>query len=105
VWLWLIPLATYWCVVSLIFGLPEHYGTDKEGSQIDVTRSTQTNWLLSFIVWNSNRHAAHHLLPTVNYRHLPALDDALGERVTHRAPSYLAFHFGMVRAVTRRRSR
>ncbi|MGN6605960.1 MAG: fatty acid desaturase family protein [Jatrophihabitans sp.] len=99
---WVIPLALYWCVVSLIFGLPEHYGTDRSGTQIEVTRTVATNRLLAFVVWNSNRHTAHHLVPTVHYRYLPMVDEALGDRVPYRARSYTAYHAGLVRSVVRR---
>ena len=96
--LWLIPLATYWCFVSLIFGLPEHYQTDirPESTQIDVTRTTQTGRITSFIIWNSNRHTAHHLVPTLNYRYLPAVDEALGDRVPFRESSYWRYHLGLM---------
>ena len=101
-WLWVIPLATYWCGVSLLIALPEHYHTNKNGTQIDVTRSTTSNKLVSFIVWNSNRHAAHHLLPTLNYRYLAVVDDALGDRVEHRAVSYTRYHLGILRELVGR---
>jgi fatty acid desaturase len=101
-WMWVIPLAAYWCGVSLLIALPEHYHTNKNGTQIDVTRSTTSNKLLSFIVWNSNRHAAHHLLPTLNYRYLAVVDDALGDRVEHRAVSYTRYHWSILRELVGR---
>lgn len=99
-WLWVIPLVAYWCGVSLIFALPEHLGTtrDPAATQIDVTRTTQSNKLVEFLIWNSNRHTAHHLVPTVNYRYLPAVDDALGDRVPNRADSYWSYHVGLIRS-------
>jgi fatty acid desaturase len=52
-----------------------------------------------FVLWNSNYHAAHHLVPSVTYRYLPRLDDAVGERALHRSRSYFAFHAGQLSGV------
>jgi fatty acid desaturase len=102
--IWLAPWCVYWLVVSLVFGLAEHELTPTEGTQIDVTRSVTSNRVIQFVVWNSNFHAAHHLVPTVTYRHLPRLDAVLGDRVAHRARSYTRYHAAFVRGTFARPS-
>jgi fatty acid desaturase len=98
--LWFIPFAVYWCVISVGVGLSEHYGTSKSGGQLDVTRSVTTKRFMRFMQWNSNFHAAHHLVPSVSYTFLPELDAALGDRVRHRSGSYVAFHAGQLRMLS-----
>jgi len=97
--LWGAPFIGYWLVVSLVFGLAEHYHTREAGGQLDVTRSVRSHGPVRFVLWNSNYHAAHHLVPSVTYRYLPKLDDAVGDRALHRSRSYLAFHAGQLHGV------
>jgi fatty acid desaturase len=100
--LWLAPFLVYWCVISIGIGMSEHYGTAQSGGQLEVTRSVTTHRFMRFVQWNSNFHAAHHLVPSVSYTFLPELDAALGDRVVHRAPTYLSFHAQQLRALSSR---
>jgi fatty acid desaturase len=103
--IWLAPLGVYWLAVSVVFGLAEHEGTPDVGTQIDVTRSVTSNRVIRWLVWNSNFHAAHHVVPTVAYANLPAVDAALGDRVSHRSRSYTRFHAGFAVGTVARHGR
>jgi fatty acid desaturase len=69
---WLVPFLVAMVVVYPAVFLPEHaYGAP--GSALENSRTTTSNRLLSWIFWNNNFHAIHHLLPMVVHQHAPAL--------------------------------
>jgi fatty acid desaturase len=69
---WLVPyLVAVFVVYPAVF-LPEHaYGA--AGPALDNSRTTVSNRLLSWVFWNNNFHAIHHLLPTAVHQHARAL--------------------------------
>ncbi|MBO9500980.1 fatty acid desaturase family protein [Brevundimonas sp. A19_0] len=95
--LWLLPMATWFPMVTRIRNIAEHACV--EGSAEDAfraARTTRANWLeRAFIApyW-VNFHAEHHLFMWVNSYKLPALHKKLdGMGLLHRmeiAPSYLS---------------
>jgi fatty acid desaturase len=72
-------------VISLMLSsftlVPEHYGAygvpPAGPDQLDRTVSMESTWLLRFIMWNSNYHAAHHFAPRVPAHHLRGVDDLI----------------------------
>ena len=69
---WLVPYLVALFVVYPVVFLPEHaYGT--AGPALDNSRTTTSNRLLSWVFWNNNFHAIHHLLPMAVHQHAPGL--------------------------------
>jgi fatty acid desaturase len=72
-------------VISLMLSsftlVPEHYGAygvpPAAPDQLDRTVSLESNWLLRFVMWNSNYHAAHHFAPRVPAHHLKGVDELI----------------------------
>jgi fatty acid desaturase len=73
---WLVPYLVAMVIVYPVVFLPEHsYGT--EGSALENSRTVTSNRLLSWVFWNNNFHAIHHLLPMAVHQHAPALSWAV----------------------------
>lgn len=79
-------------VLMGLFVLPEHTGLPHEGSQLQRTRTTRSNALVRFLMWNMTYHAEHHAYPAVAFHALPELHRALGPEVEHVSSGYLAVH-------------
>jgi fatty acid desaturase len=84
-----------WPIAHVLMGLlvlPEHTGLSREGSQLQRTRTTRSNALVRFLMWNMTYHAEHHAYPAVAFHALPELHRALGPEVEHVSSGYLSFH-------------
>jgi fatty acid desaturase len=84
-----------WPVAHLglgLFVMPEHTGLPSSGTQFDRTRSTRSNALVRWAMWNMPWHVEHHAYAAVPFHALPALGRHLDARVLHRSRGYLAFH-------------
>jgi fatty acid desaturase len=75
-----------------IFVMPEHMGLGSEGSQIRRTRSTRSNALVRWSMWNMSWHAEHHAFPAVPFHALPDLSRRIEPELENIASGYLAFH-------------
>ncbi|MBM4364416.1 MAG: fatty acid desaturase, partial [Deltaproteobacteria bacterium] len=82
------PIAHVWMG---LFVTAEHSGRAIEGTQLERTRTTRSNALVRFHMWNMNYRAEHHAFPAVPGHALPELHRALGDGV-HVTGGYLAFH-------------
>jgi fatty acid desaturase len=102
---WVFPLVATYCVVLPATGMSEHYGCATEGSPFETTRSVVSNRPFRFLVWNNNYHAVHHLVPAVPFHHAPELHAFIESRTVHLAPSYTAFHLGILGECRRGRRR
>ena len=89
------PLAVY-NVLSAGTFFPEHYEC-AYGPDIawNTTRTTVTNPLTRFLMWNANFHTAHHLVPAVPCHALPELQDLIAERCIHTESGYLGYYRGL----------
>lgn len=94
--LWGVPVLLMSPVFTLT-ALPEHYGCPRVPEPLDATRSTVSNRLFSYLYWENNLHAEHHLLPGVPYHRQHRVRAALGDRVVNSSPSYLRWHLALVR--------
>lgn len=94
-----------WLVLSLVIGhgalalylASEHTGLPTEGSIFDRTRTTFTNRVVMFFMWNMPYHAEHHAYPSVPFHALPELHDLAKEELVHTAPGYTRLHGGVVK--------
>lgn len=97
---WGAPLLLSSPVFTLT-ALPEHYGCPRVPDPLAATRSTVSNRVFSYLYWENNLHAEHHLLPGVPYHRQHRVRAVLGDRVVNSSPSYLRWHLGLLRALAR----
>lgn len=89
------PLAVYFVLSAASF-LPEHYECDYgPGPAWSTTRTTPSNALARFVLWNANLHTAHHLVPAVPCRSLPRLHELIEARCEHLESGYLSYYRGL----------
>ena len=83
-------------VLSAATFFPEHYEC-AYGPDIawNTTRTTRTNPLTRFVLWNANLHTAHHLVPAVPCHALPELQGLIAERCIHTESGYLSYYRGL----------
>lgn len=112
VWLLMIATATvlwtdytirlYW--IPLIIFLPmefwlnslEHYGCDQGTNILCNTRTISSNFLLRYILWNSNYHAEHHAYPSIPSHNLHRLHLLIGNHFKVQEKSYVLFHLKLI---------
>ncbi|MFN2426185.1 MAG: fatty acid desaturase [Candidatus Binatia bacterium] len=88
-------LLLAWPIGHLALGLfvmPEHLGLGSEGSQLHRTRSTKSNALVRWAMWNMPYHSEHHAYPAVPFHAAPELSRCIEPEIENRASGYLAFH-------------
>ncbi len=88
-------LLLAWPVAHLALGLfvmPEHTGLESEGSQLHRTRTTTSNALVRYAMWNMPLHAEHHAFPAVPFHAAPELSRHIDTEIENRASGYLAWH-------------
>ncbi|MFT5111545.1 MAG: fatty acid desaturase [Parasphingorhabdus sp.] len=88
---WLIPM-----VLAQPFWrgwlLAEHTGCEQSSDMYANTRTTFTNPLTQFFLWNMPFHVEHHAYPAVPFYQLPALHKLIKTRILYSEPGYLSFH-------------
>jgi fatty acid desaturase len=93
-WYWLIPflIAVLWANTR---ALAEHMGTPGRGDAVNITRTTVSNPVWSFLMLNLNYHLEHHLFPGVPWYNLPRIHKLLqplySERRAVLEKSYIGF--------------
>jgi len=75
-----------------LFVMPEHTGLDSDGTQLHRTRSTTSNALVRWAMWNMPYHAEHHAFPAVPFHAAPELSLRIAPELENHATGYLAFH-------------
>jgi len=96
---WTLPLF-YWLLPALLgqpflrlYLLAEHTSCPQERDPTANTRTTLTNPLVRFLMWNMPYHAEHHTAPGVPFHALPALHDLLSDGLEVTARGYTRFHW------------
>ena len=79
----------------------EHNGLPHEGNVLDRTRTTQTNGLIRFLMWNMPFHAAHHAYPGIPFHALPQLHELMRSDMPHISPGYPIFHREVVASLSK----
>lgn len=101
--IWIAPLVLMWCVTMPGTALNEHYGCATSGNALQTSRTVVSNRFVRFLLWNTNYHAGHHLVPTVTFRHAPELFRYLEPDAGYVASGYVAFHLDVLRNCGRTR--
>ena len=90
-WNWLLPLAVGQPFLRLAM-LAEHSGCSFDANGTTSTRTTLTNRLVAWQMWNMPFHAEHHLYPSLPFHALPQAHHHLRDRLQHLDHGYLAVH-------------
>lgn len=93
-----------WLIASLVVGhaalalylASEHTGLPMQGTIFDRTRTTLTNRVVRYFMWNMPYHAEHHAYPSVPFHALPELHLLAQQELRHTASGYLRLHGGVV---------
>jgi fatty acid desaturase len=90
-WLWALPILLGQPFLRLYL-LAEHTGCPENDDIWVNTRTTISNPVVRWLMWNMPYHAEHHAFPAVPFHALPALHRRVGHRFAHVAPGYVAVH-------------
>jgi fatty acid desaturase len=90
-WVWLIPLL---CGLPLLrlYLVCEHTLCPNSDDGFANTRTTTSNALMRFLMWNLPYHAEHHLFPSIAFHHLPEAHRYLRPHLKFVAPGYIEVH-------------
>lgn len=95
---WSAPLF-FWVLPALLgqpflrlYLLAEHTGCPECPDMLANSRTTRSNPLVRFLMWNMPYHVEHHGYPYVPFHALPALHSLLADRLRVTAPGYVAVH-------------
>lgn len=95
--IWLLPSLVIGHAALALYLASEHTGLPTKGSIFDRTRTTFTNRIVMFFMWNMPYHAEHHAYPSVPFHRLPELHQLARDELVHTAPSYLRLHGGVIK--------
>ncbi|WP_321864380.1 fatty acid desaturase family protein [Burkholderia cenocepacia] len=91
--------AYFWL---MFFGLPEHYGCEPVQPRYLASRTTTSNAIVRFFMWNANFHTEHHRYPGAPAPLLAQIA-ARADVGMHRESSYLKWHWRVCRELLQRR--
>ena len=86
-WVWFGPLLIGLPLLRLYL-LCEHTLCPHSDDGFANTRTTTSNAVVRFLMWNLPYHAEHHLLPNIAFHHLPEAHRYLRPHLKHVARSY-----------------
>jgi fatty acid desaturase len=99
---WVAPVAVAQPLLRALL-MAEHSLCSEDGDATTNTRTTYTNALVRFLMWNMPYHAEHHRHPALPFHTLAEAHEQIGPTLAHVARrGYLAFHVELVRAYARR---
>ena len=90
-WNWLLPLAVGQPFLRLVL-LAEHSGCSFDANGTTNTRTTLTNPVVAWQMWNMPFHAEHHLYASLPFHSLPSAHRWIGPELKHLDPGYLFVH-------------
>jgi fatty acid desaturase len=82
--------------------LAEHTGCPLVPDMLENSRTTRSNAVVRWLVWNMPYHSEHHSYPALPFHALPAAHGLLRERIAIRASGYLAVQREIIAGLTRR---
>ncbi|MBS0540378.1 MAG: fatty acid desaturase [Proteobacteria bacterium] len=97
-WVWFGPLLLGLPLLRLYL-LCEHTLCPNSDDGFANTRTTTSNAVVRFLMWNLPYHAEHHLLPNIAFHHLPEAHRYLRPHLKHVAPGYIAVQRDIVRSL------
>ena len=88
---WIIPMFIGQPFLRL-FLLAEHGLCDLTTDMSKNSRTTKTNFLVRFFMWNMNYHTGHHLKPGIPFHKLQEYQKKIGNKIKYQELGYLNFH-------------
>jgi len=96
-WVWFIPLLIGLPLLRLYL-VCEHTLCPNSDDGFANTRTTTSNGLVRFLMWNLPYHAEHHLFPSIAFHNLPEAHRHLRPHLKFVAPTYRSVHRDIVRS-------
>tara|TARA_B100000945_G_C20403625_1_gene608750 strand:+ start:1195 stop:1791 length:597 start_codon:yes stop_codon:yes gene_type:complete len=90
-YVWVIPMIIGQPFLRL-FLLAEHGSCDFTTDMTKNSRSTKTDFLIRFFMWNMNYHSEHHFTPSIPFHKLPKYQKYLEHKFKYQESGYLNFH-------------
>jgi fatty acid desaturase len=88
---WIIPMIIGQPFLRL-FLLAEHGFCDLTTDMTKNSRTTKTNFLVRFFMWNMNYHTEHHYTPGIPFHKLQEYQKNIEHKVKYRELGYFNFH-------------
>jgi len=88
-WYWIIPVLLGQPMLRLYL-LAEHSACPRSRDMLENSRTTYTNALVRFLVWNMPFHAEHHAWPSIPFHALPQTNAIIRDKLRTTAPGYRA---------------
>ena len=94
------PFLLYGWIIPMILGQPflrlfllaEHGFCDQTTDMTKNSRTTKTNFLIRFFVWNMNYHAEHHSRPAIPFHKLQTFHKEIEHKIKFQESGYFDFH-------------
>lgn len=96
-WTWLIPLAIGMPLLRLYL-VCEHTLCPNSDDGFGNTRTTISNPIVRFLMWNLPFHAEHHLFPNIAFYRLPEAHQYLRPHLKHVAKGYLQVNAEIIKS-------
>lgn len=98
-WVWLVPLLVGLPFLRLYL-LCEHTLCPHSDDGFANTRTTRSNPVVRFLMWNLPYHAEHHLFPGIPFHHLPEAHRRLRPHLKYVAKGYIQVHREIIRSLS-----
>jgi len=99
-WVWVLPLLVGLPLLRLYL-VCEHTLCPHSDDGFANTRTTLSNPLVRFLMWNLPFHAEHHLFPGIAFHNLPEAHTYLRPHLKHVAPGYIQVQAEIMRSLGR----
>lgn len=90
--LWLLAAQVLGHFMLSTYLISEHTGLAHSGDILERTRTTLTQPVLRWLMWNMPYHGEHHAYPAVPWHALPDLHKLMQSELLHVEPGYHSFH-------------
>jgi len=97
-WVWFIPLLIGLPLLRLYL-LCEHTLCPNSDDGFANTRTTLSNPIVRFLMWNLPYHAEHHLFPNIAFHNLPEAHRHLRPHLRHVAEGYIQVQAEILRSL------
>jgi fatty acid desaturase len=97
-WVWLIPLLVGAPLLRLYL-LCEHTLCPNSDDGFANTRTTLSNPIVRFLMWNLPYHAEHHLFPNIAFHHLPEAHRHLRPHLKYISGGYIQVQREILRSL------
>ena len=104
---WATPLL-FWIIPQLVgqpflraYLITEHTGCSLDRNGLTNTRTTRTNRLIRWLMWDMPFHAEHHLYPSIPFHRLADAHQRIAARLGHLQNGYARWNVDFLRSLPR----